>query len=392
MNNTKRIIVIPLLALAAAGAAAILLAGGFATVPAVLAAAVLALGGGLALWSNSRLSQALQAAPASGPGAEPALMTDAPPDTVHGLDRLCAGVLPVWSGQIELARSHTEESVTALVSRFANISQRLEATLAATRGEGAGNLVQLLGECQQELDSIVVSLRSALSTREALIREIATLSEFTERLKAMAQDVADIAKQTNLLALNAAIEAARAGEVGRGFAVVADEVRKLSTLSGQTGAKISETVETVNRAIASTQDISRRYSEEDEQMVTSASHVIEQVVARFRTATDQLGQSSAALHEEGRNIGGEIAEVLVDLQFQDRVSQILSHVRDDLNKLRQRLDEHERAGRNGGIAPAIDASAWLEELSRSYTTVEQHMVHRGGTTKAVTTGSDITFF
>jgi len=62
----------------------------------------------------------------------------------------------------------------------------------------------------------------------------------------MAAEVANIAGQTNLLALNAAIEAARAGESGRGFAVVAGEVRNLSSLSSNTGKKMSDKVQVIS--------------------------------------------------------------------------------------------------------------------------------------------------
>ena len=85
----------------------------------------------------------------------------------------------------------------------------------------------------------------------------------------------DIAFQTNLLALNAAVEAARAGEQGRGFAVVAGEVRGLSqrssmaareirglisasvqgvergsTLVGQAGERVANTVHHVNQVVS----------------------------------------------------------------------------------------------------------------------------------------------
>lgn len=318
---------------------------------------------------------------------------------VSGLERLCSRVLPVWSGQIELARSHTENSVTGLTSRFSDIYQRLEGALAASQGEATSGMVALLQETQTELDSIVVNLRAALAMKDQLIAGVGSLPQFTESLQDMAQEVANIAKQTNLLALNAAIEAARAGETGRGFAVVADEVRKLSNLSGETGQRISRTVDTVNQAILSTQSISQQYTHQDQEMVHGAGAVIERVVARFRDAVGGLVDSSENLREESRAIGNEIAGVLVDLQFQDRVSQVLSQVRNDVEKLVQRIAEGERLLAQGRAAGPIDAADWLEELSRTYTTVEEQAVHRGASPTVRTpiaahkpAVSDITFF
>ncbi|MBI5005504.1 MAG: methyl-accepting chemotaxis protein [Nitrosomonadales bacterium] len=317
---------------------------------------------------------------------------------VGGLDSLCVDVLPVWSNQIEMARTHTEASITDLSMRFANLSQRLSSALATSAMSSGGNgeqasLVTLLQESQAELNSIVTSLRSALEVKRSMLGEIRALSQFTGDLKKMAQDVADIAGQTNLLALNAAIEAARAGEVGRGFAVVADEVRKLSNLSGETGKKISATVETVNQAIASTLRVSEQYAQQDTEMVVNSERVIEHVMAQFGTATTALSDSAEILRNESQIIGNEISEVLVALQFQDRVSQMLMHVRNDLGK----LDEHLRAcgsERAAGNASApMDARAWLAELAQTYTMPEQHAVHGGKQqAQAQNSSSDITFF
>ena len=226
-----------------------------------------------------------------------------------------------------------------------------------------------------------------------MLREIATLSEFTEQLKSMAQSVGDIAKQTNLLALNAAIEAARAGEVGRGFAVVADEVRKLSDLSGGTGKKISDTVEIVNHAINATLHLSQQYAAQDEAMVVQSEQIIEHVVGRTQAAAQGLASVSDVLRSETQSIGEEVAEVLVALQFQDRVSQILGHVGQDMGKLKERLVEHEAGCARGDAPVSLDASSWLKELSHTYTVPEQHVVHRGGKPAAAAAEADeITFF
>lgn len=309
-----------------------------------------------------------------------------------GLDRLCEGVLPVWSGQVEMARSHTEESVTALTLRFSNLVQRLEAAVSTSNVGGEANMVTLFERSHGELNSIVESMRSALDAKAELLREIQDLSRFTGELQKMAEEVGNIASQTNLLALNAAIEAARAGEAGRGFAVVADEVRKLSTLSGDTGKKIVTMVSTISEAITSTLSISEQYAKQDEEMATSSSSVIESVLANLRHSADTLEHSTDTLRTEGHQIGMEISEVLVALQFQDRVSQVLSHVRNDLQKLEQRVATGTKEISQGKSPQPIDADSWLAELAKTYTMQEQLHVHGGHSSTAVTAESEITFF
>jgi methyl-accepting chemotaxis protein len=383
--------------LGAAGVAGIVAVGGIQPL-ALGAATLLALAAAVAArFSAVSCRQAAQSAADEVRAKLEADLRTEKAKSINGLDDLCTDVLPVWSRQIEMARGNTETAITDLTIRFANLAQRLEAAVAASQSTGSGGgVVALLNSSQSDLNSIIVSLRSALEMKSVMLKEIQSLSHLTDSLKTMAKDVGDIASQTNLLALNAAIEAARAGEVGRGFAVVADEVRKLSTLSGETGKKISETVETVNNAIAATMRASEQYARQDEEMVINSERVIEQVLSQFHSATSGLSESTETLRQESQAIGGEIAEVLVALQFQDRVSQMLSLVRNDLEKLEKHLEMHEQEVAEGRFLGPIDARAWLEELSRTYTMPEQHALHEGkqGDTPKTTAASDtdITFF
>ena len=320
---------------------------------------------------------------------------------IGGLAPLCAEVLPVWSNQIEMGRSQTEQGINDLARRFANLSQRLASAVATSEVSASGDaaskgVVALLNDSQSELNAIISSLRSSLKEKEELLHEVHGLSHFTEALQQMAKDVGAIAQQTNLLAINAAIEAARAGEVGRGFAVVASEVRMLSKQSGETGKKIADTVETVNKAIANTLQISRQYAEQDAQMVAHSEQVIDNVLGEFRSTANNLNESASVLRQESQLIQGEISEVLVALQFQDRVSQMLGHVRDDQGKLSQTLADGAEKLAHGQPIPPIDVNAWLDALASTYTTQEQYTLHHGGAGQSTTTNpsssTEITFF
>lgn len=379
-----------LLMLAALGAICVLGVGELGIQPAVLAFLLLTLGAAVALFYHLRSRQMNRLRQLVGNQAQTFGEIEDLSSCRCGLNPVCRGVLPIWAGQIEVARNQTEQAITELAVRFADISQRVERAVSTTQDGTAdqNNLVALLGSSQRELDAIVASLRSALASKELLLHEVMELANLTEQLQAMAQDVGNIAKQTNLVALNAAIEAARAGEVGRGFAVVADEIRKLSSHSGETGRRIGETVDTVNTAIASTLAISRQYAQQDEATVTHSGQVIEQVIQRFRGATTTLLDSSDELRKESQSVGQEISQVLVSLQFQDRVSQVLGLVRNDLEKLHQTLGQQDRAGEQ----IPLDADAWLEQLAGTYTMPELHSVHRGSARGAPDNESEITFF
>ncbi len=308
------------------------------------------------------------------------------PDTAF--EEACQQLAPVWSAHIESARDQTEHAIGALAERFAELAGRIQASVAASED---GDLIDLLSSSERDLEAIVSALRQALDSKQVLLDEVTRLSGFTVQLHGMAKEVADVAKQTNLLALNAAIEAARAGEAGRGFAVVADEVRKLSSLSGETGQKIGETVATVSAAIDKTLEVSRISAAQDLAAMGDANRVIHDVIGQLRLSAGQLVDGRATMRQDSEAVGREIAEVLVSLQFQDRVSQVLGHIRDDLEKFSQHLQVRENCRAVEEATPLLDSKRWLDELARTYTTPEQHEIHRGQRPGAAG-DSDITFF
>jgi methyl-accepting chemotaxis protein len=298
------------------------------------------------------------------------------------LRRLLISVLPLWIKHIGLARKQTEEAIGGLTDKFVSVNQQLQQTMALSMDSGTnGSVVDVINNAQTELPKVVSTLDQTRQAREHFLTEIQGLTQFIDELVAMAADVAKIASQTNLLALNAAIEAARAGESGRGFAVVADEVRKLSTLSGDTGKRITEKVMNISQSVQHVVTQANENAEDERELTRNAESVVSQVLADFSNSAQMMEQRIALLQSASQDVETAINGVLVDLQFQDRTSQILSHVVHDI----------ERLVASGDQSPVPGADEWLETLERSYTTMEQYTAHRGvAQTQAVE--STVTFF
>ncbi len=317
---------------------------------------------------------------------------------IDGLDSLCQKVLPIWSSQVKMARVHTEESIADLAQRFDALSKRLDAAVMVSQNtvEGDhgsnGGIVELLRDSQLELGTITKALGASLEEKKKMLHSIEELSRFTEQLSKMAWEVSSIASQTNLLALNAAIQAARAGDAGRGFSVVADEVRKLSRSSGDVGRKITDTIGAVSEAIEDTLTISRNFARQDEATLGNAELIIASVLRRFSSAAAGLADSEELLRTENNAINHEISDVFVALQFQDRVSQILMLVGDDLDKLEQYLHALNNEADNQGLPRSVDVELWLEELAKTYTMEQQLTAHDGEKAEIKANETTITFF
>jgi methyl-accepting chemotaxis protein len=385
----------PLL-VAVAGAAALLSSGGMSAAGMAGAVALLGFGGVLGWWVNRQNRSGVAAlTTAARLEAQQTQQHAAIGQQVEGLEQVCGEVLPILAKQVETARSQSEEAITNLAGRFSAIVTNLEAAVTASRSaadEEGGGAVEVLHHSERELATVVRYLKSALISRSEMLDSVRSLTGYNEELKDMAAGVAAIASQTNLLALNAAIEAARAGEAGRGFAVVADEVRKLSSLSSATGKRMADKVEIINAAIQSVSSAAESSAAHDQEAVETSERSIENVLARFNGLTSQLAQSAEVLRAESAGIHDEIANSLVALQFQDRVSQILSHVRANLDELRQELGRYQQARDGHGQPQAMSAARWLVEMEKSYTTSEQRSIHQGGKADAQAEAAEITFF
>lgn len=381
----------------AAGAGATIYAGGASWLSLGLAAAVASAGvaGGIGLAGIRRRELSLQLAL-----REESIQAECRASAeayLAGLDHFAQTVVPVWEKQIETGRSQSEHAVIELMHKFSGIVTKLDEAVAASNvsvesvESGEHGLVAVFAQSESRMESVVASMQVTLRNKDTLLHDVGHLVQFVDQLKEMASAVAKIADQTNLLALNAAIEAARAGESGRGFAVVADEVRKLSGLSGDTGRKISEKVMLINQAISTAFASAEKSTEQDIQSVSASEKAIYGVLEDFRQVTGGLVQSAGILRNASAGIQQEVAESLVQLQFQDRTSQILCHVRDSVASFPGKLRESEMLFKESGRLHALNVSAVLADLERTYATSEEQANHGKGK-GAQQQDDEITFF
>jgi methyl-accepting chemotaxis protein len=300
-------------------------------------------------------------------------------------DTLFGGALPIFAKQIENARQQSEDAILALSTRFRGIVSSLDNAMAASEkgsGDGGRDLRSAMEDGKQQLLKVIEALVAVRDSRAALIEDIRSLNVYTVELADMAKEVELIAFKTNMLALNAAIEAAHAsGEVGRGFAVVASEVRALSIASRETGKTIGTKIGLINDALKHIVGANETAVAREAMAVKDSEGRIGTVLANFGGMTERLLQSAEKFRREGEVIKDEVMESMVQLQFQDRVGQILNHV------VRSLEDLDRSAGANGGAghaAGAADAAKnYLDGMAQSYTTEEQRRIHDGAAAVAV---------
>ena len=208
----------------------------------------------------------------------------------------------------------------------------------------------------------------------------------------MASSVASIADQTNMLALNAAIEAARAGDNGRGFAVVATEVRSLSQQSGEAGDQIAGKISVLKKSMSEITESARETQEREDQTLRESESFINELVESLELQASSLverGQSLLAINEPVRE---EIEQVITELQFQDRVSQILDQVTLSMSELEDEVAQAHLAYEANTALPTIHSQRILDRMKTQYTTMEQHHLHGGHAVEDAAAGGSVNFF
>jgi methyl-accepting chemotaxis protein len=322
----------------------------------------------------------------------------------QSLDQLLSGqlhfgteVAPVWGRHIASSQEQMEEAINAISQRFSGIVDKLGHTIRTASLETdnlAGSdktLMTVLSRAEEDLGRILQAQKSANTSMLNMLEKVEGLDRFTKELQGMAHDVAKIAQQSTLLSLNAAIEAARAGELGRGFAVVAKEFGMLSQQSGETGRHIAEKVRVISAAInESSASVRDSFRQRDERVLETQS-TITNILVDFRDVTGALERSGDLLKDESVGIRSEIGQALVELQFQDRVGQILYHLKNNIEEWPHVLQAQQEACAQTGEARAPDPQILLDQLKSTYVMKDQHEIHSGGEVSQKA-DEEITFF
>ncbi|MFZ6875302.1 methyl-accepting chemotaxis protein [Undibacterium sp. Di27W] len=203
------------------------------------------------------------------------------------------------------AEERLEVEHTTLSLSTASEEMRNIADLAQTCNRAADNAIR---STQLAMDTVNSTVGGINSTRD-IIREtekrIKRLGERSQEISGVVGLINAIAERTHILALNASMHAASAGEAGRGFAVVADEVQRLAENARQATLQISglvnniqletsDTVNTMNSAIAQVVEGSRLAEQAGLQMQATQNATSELVESVQQIAIKSHGQAKAS--------------------------------------------------------------------------------------------------
>lgn len=239
------------------------------------------------------------------------------PQDSSGEANVCVAALPVLARHIESAREQAQQAVLGLNKHFIVIMQQLQemAALAAAVHDGGSAAFD-------RIDQAFMSLTEAY---------------------------ADVAEQQTELAR-------RGGGISEKLTALLVQARENAS------SEFVEQVEAVTADVFDLMDAQAKLSENTRAASGSGETRVDAALAPYGEALSKLAQYSDGMR-------AEVGECLMSLQFQDRLSQILCHVTASMQSLTQYLQRSAQPISESG-------QRFLEEMTRGYTTDEQHENHR----------------
>lgn len=289
-------------------------------------------------------------------------------------------VLPVLSRQLRDTATQIEQAIVETCVTFQAMSAKAQQSVSSVQEAiwppGAQTSFEAsIATTQQALAHLLQgNLQSAELSRRAA-RRVDEVEQAMAHIVSISQQVDDIAFGIKILALNAKIEAVHVGQSGAGFGVVADEISRHAEQSTKVADDIRSTLDAQLKGICETRETLLTLSSSDAADAELSRRQVEQALTLLSDTHARMQASFGLAADISRDLDRDISQAVTSLQFQDRVTQRISHVVTALDRvhaaLGSALDGSGREDETGATGPAHNRRA-LATLEATYTMAEEH--------------------
>jgi methyl-accepting chemotaxis protein len=275
-------------------------------------------------------------------------------------------IIKIWSGQISLAQEQGNDNIDQLASNYAQINDKLAKVMKAFQGTTSAinsphGIAHTIEQSELALHNIINILKNAMRDRDQILTELNNFSATIQELSEIGDEIA--LNTTNKVE------------------ITCDKATRLV-----------EIIEQVHISLQNTLITRQKFSEQDALIINSVEQKIQKVINDYSVAGEKITFTTNQVEQESTEIKLVLDDTLITLQFQDRVSQILSHVVDDMNKLAPHYQQCQFSINQDNAIKPIDIDQWLNKIKETYTTSEQVAVHDGNEIPNNQKNNEVTFF
>ncbi len=252
---------------------------------------------------------------------------------------LCQQVMPDVSSLVEENAGKLSSHFQSLAGQSMEQGQAMQAMMAVMNQleyEGSGvSLQEFIHLFQTSLSETMQKILFISQKAMAMVYAMDDTMQQLQQVESLLSRIRKITRQTKFLALNASIEAGRHSDISQGFGVVADEVRDVAhaieNLSDDMTDKITMIGQSIRHSYATLQDVATTdmsgHIHSREKL-----DVLMQSLMRQNQRTHQVMAESAAIADQ---IAHTISGMTMQLQFQDRTTQLLQNLCELLSGVQQ---------------------------------------------------------
>ena len=295
------------------------------------------------LWAGLALSCAVLALALLWPATAPTLATPRADDYWQGFANHICALLPLWTGHIALGKEQMDDAANRLTMRFDGILRQVGGSV---RQAGEHTDKTALAQAESRLKHMLELLQNATRQQTDLAIHLHTLGQSANTLQNLVRSLVN----------------------GRQL----DSEQNMEQLGNDTLEQLARLQTQIDKAMGS----------------------LAQMAHEPVRAQAPLNPDAAAPRDEeaafAQSLPQALEDILVQLQFQDRVDQILSGVQNDMRRLENVITLALAAAEHRPEPP--DTAAWLEALKNSYTTHEQRVLHSSDQAESGDKQNNITFF
>jgi methyl-accepting chemotaxis protein len=254
--------------------------------------------------------------------------------------------LEIMSAQLKQTSAQIEESIVGVCVSFQGIAERARASSIRTTGflsqgdnkaAGQRSFDGLIESCGETMVKLMHTSTQAGEVAQRTVKRVEQMDHAAREITDSLMKLEGIAMSNRILALNARIEAARSVDGGDGFAAVAVELASQTDKSQAVTRQVADMVERLRALAESTRIEQQQMQMEGEKRVKQSREDVQETLQALQAAHARMKEMLSTMTEEGALLSQDIGAAVRGLQFQDRVSQRIAHVVEDIETIRGRL-------------------------------------------------------